>query len=94
MDYSKENITLLILFSLGWLVYYPLAEKKYWKISWGVMVILRKNIEFSSEEPKTPRKKIQYFSEGLPSPQVIFSNTFVSQWVITIIDHEWQLDGH
>ena len=67
------------------LVYYPLAEKKYWKISQGVMVILWKNIEFSSKEPKAPRKKIQYFSKGLPSPRGIFSNTFVSQWVITII---------
>ena len=58
------------------MVYYPMAEKKYWKISRGVMVIPRKNIEFSSEEPKAPRKKIQYFSKGLPSPRVIFSNTF------------------
>ena len=69
--------------------YYPMAEKKYWKISRGVMVIPRKNIVFSSEEPKAPRKKIQYFSEVLPSPRVIFSNTFVSQWVITIIFIQW-----
>ena len=56
--------------------YYPMAEKKYWKISLGVMVIPWKNIEFSSSEPSAPRKKIQYFSSGLPSPLVIFSNTF------------------
>ena len=59
------------------LVYYPLSEKKYWKIPRGVMVIPRKNIGFSSEEPKAPRKKIQYFSEGLPStPSGIFQYFF------------------
>ena len=32
---------------------------------------------FSSEEPKAPRKKIQYFSEGLPStPSGIFQYFF------------------
>ena len=60
------------------MVYYPLSEKKYWKIPRGVMVIpRRKNIGFSSEEPKAPRKKIQYFSEGLPStPSGIFQYFF------------------
>ena len=59
------------------MVYYPLSEKKYWKIPRGVMVIPRKNIGFSSEEPKAPRKKIQYFSEGLPStPSGIFQYFF------------------
>ena len=58
------------------MVYYPLSEKKYWKIPRGVMVIPRKNIGFSSEEPKAPRKKSNIFPRDYHQPRVVLSNTF------------------
>ena len=51
-------------------------KKSIGKYHSGLMVIPRKNIGFSSSEPSAPRKKIQYFSSGSPSPLVVFSNTF------------------
>ena len=76
-NFPLEFTIAVVVGASGTMVYYPLAEKKYWKIPRGVMVIPRKNIGFSSEEPKAPRKKIQYFSEGLPStPSGIFQYFF------------------
>ena len=56
--------------------YYPLSEKKYWKIPLGVDGNPSEKYWIFSSEPSAPRKKIQYFSSGSPSPLVVFSNTF------------------